>query len=849
MSDPKLLCVPVNEERSLRSAGVAVKSARQVARALINQKKRQLSKARGQLARIGGAPPEVLAGIQFRQSSSLGEGLTSPYGGLDFTKISDGFYPSQGLNKLDDSFIAELLGSAKKANAAVFIEHVAGVSRVTKSAANTPNALTPEWLSATVTQTVVTSDVSGAWLIYRLPSNSFKRYMCIRYGEGLADFRKAQTLKYSLKKTNPTTPLRVIFTGNQTPSFEGENQHRYFTLPAGVAGIDPSNIQRISMTGGLIHSDDVSLVQDPQRPYGPEFNAIRPPGAPNTMTFAYFSENIEIRHVVAHYNKLLGESWVAIKNDLVGQDLEKFLHYYPAKSSLHLHSGMFSRQSSTLWLGLAALSNPIYQVDSLALDVRPDSAGEPAGHSIIDTGPFGAARGLLASGKPLVTQATRPSNKKFDNRVGSMVIKHDDEALGPSVIQIGPFSDLARSTFFRDIGLESLLKLEYIAQMRVVSALNLVYRPFNDFATVAALYRFELGKFLVDSYVDNKDTMLDSISSASVNANIPNSVFKETWGTLAIRSLLGFKYSTIPSLPNFFGTEEKPANADRLLPLSTPSDENKISLFGDVADPNLGGQIDFKNYASPNVPAFTVGTHGMFRSDKIQKIILHWGGTQRGHLIDDGGAISAMLSRKDHVASTHFTITHDGLSVRQHADLIMAAYHAKGHNNTSIGIDMPTLGALRSSYGPRVRPGYLVIGYEVIDSPFCRTDMLIGRPQMYETTYLLIKSLISLNNPPQGVHTDQVNISDTPMGIFDDNGKTALVTNVMDSGTEKGIGAHLHVAGANGKIDGIDGYIYYALRSHLDDTAEQAFRRMKLTLSSAVKRDAQGRRYLILDRS
>lgn len=855
MPDSKILCVPIDGNNLTKSAKSTVKTARQIAQSLLRKKRKNLEKARGRLARAGGVPAEALAGARFRQTQGLvGEGLTTPYEVIDFSKINDGFFPMSGFDKINDDFIKEMFGKARKANAAVRIEYINGLSKITSSVANTANGLTPEWLGSTTIQTRTEKDVSGTWLVYKLNTQTNSRvpnmlFMCIRYGNTNADLRSAQTANFSFKKIKPSQPLRFVFSRGNIPSFLGDNAHRYFKLPVGAAGIPPERMINATVAAGILDSGVVSLKTDAQRPYGPDFNAIRPPGTPLDFNYALYAENTSIRKVVVHYNLMLRDSWQAIKDSLQGNDLDKFLHYYPHMSSLDLPSAMFSKSTRTLWARTAATRNEIFEVNPLSYDTRPFN-GQPAGHALADPGPFDESRGLLSDGETLVKQSTRPIGKKFDNRVGSVVIFHMDENITNHAgggLLVGPFNDQSRLELFLNNDLLGIAKLEAVAQLRVLCAKNLMYRPYTDYVTVAAMYRYELGLFLKNSYTDQKNTMLDNLTSQIVNDNIPNQVFQETWGTLAIRTGLGFIYENLQDLPKIFGTDDLPDNADRLLPVLVPSSPTELAAYGDLIDVDLG-PADFKNYADPTVPQFRVGEHGMFRSGKIRKIIIHWGGTQRGARIDDGGAIQAMFSRKDHVVSTHFTITHDGLKVRQHADLIMAAYHAAGHNDTSIGIDLPNIGAIRSVYRSNVRSEYVALGYEVINSPLLNGDTLIGLPQAYETMYALITLLVSLNNPPPTLHSDQFDIRNFPMGYFiDTDGTHAIYTN-KGIESDDGVGCHMHVA-THSKVDGIDGCIYYALRSQLRDTPDQAFRRMKATLSSDVKLDDQGIKYLTLDRS
>lgn len=852
MADPKILCVPVDSSVVTQKASVRVRTARQVARALLLKKTKQLTKARGRLARVGGVPPEVSAGIQFRNQQGISKTLTSPYEVIDFSKINDGFFPIAGYDKLKTDFINEIYGKYTSASAAVFFEYSNNVSSITAHVANTSNGLVPSWLGATTLNNISGEDVSGAWLIYKLRagvSNNNATFMSIRYGTSKADFRKAQKDKFSLKSIKPTTPLRIIFDRAHTPLFRGKNQHEFFELPTGVSGIPADKVKIVNLPANLIATSQVTLKNDQARPYGPEYNSIRPPGTPSDFEYAMFAEGTSIRNVLSHYNSILSQAYTEIKSNVNPNDSDKFNHYYPSPGTAFLPSGLFTRQSRKFWEKTAALSTGVFEVRGLTFDMRPNN-GQPVS-SVLDPGPFDETRGLLVDGSKLVEQATRPNNVKFDNRFGSMVIVHDDEIITDNANNApAPFNDASRMQTIKNNKMRGLEKLEAVCQLRLMCIKNLFYRPYTDYVTIAAFYRYELGLFLFNSYVDDRDNMMNTLTSQQINANIPNNIYQETWGSLALRSGMGTLYETIDKLPKFFGTDEFPSNADRLLPFSIPSDPSKISAFGDLADVNIG-QASYLNYADPNVPQFIIGQHGMFRSGKIRKIVIHWGGTRRGYGIDDGGAIAAMFSRTEHVASTHLTLTHDGLNVRQHADLIMATYHAQGHNDSSIGIDLPNIGYIARNYASSVKAGYESIGYTSVVAPVLQNKVLmIGDAQLYETMYLLIKTLIGLNTPPPTFHTDNFNIDAKPVGVFvDSDGNTCVITNKLsDSESVSGVCGHIHVTKGS-KVDGIDGYVYYALRSHLNDTADQAFRRMKLTLASPAKTDDKGRRYLVLDRS
>lgn len=859
---PKVLCVPVNSERAGKSARSALTGARNAAQGYKRMKRKQLNKARGQLAKQGGLSVQSQQSLKFRRDKNItGPGLTTPFKMINANVLNTGFETTSATDAFDDTFIKELFGAKREADFVFYSRK----SDATFEFATNPRKPSGLNLSGRIGGVDDRTD-DGCWLVY-LGLNSDRVLpgfimLGVRFGDAPADIQRAVTNGFDLKKLVDRGPVRVHFSDrglNQLILLTEKNHWVVFNISSGVASVDPTRIN-VTRTIPAELVTEASFTAKPvaERPYGPDFNAIRPPGSVKDVAYAELAENVSSRDVVNFYNKMLRESWVAIRDSLAGPDLDKFLAHYPKSNSLSLPRGAFDTSSTALWLNVAAVANSIYEVAPVSYDVRPDDQGDPPS-STLDPGPYNEKRGLLEDGTALVKGPRRPKGKKFDNRVGSLVILHTDEldeiTLEP--VGIGPLANRSNN---KNDWPEALVKLEHIVRLRVKYAKQLMYGPYNDYATVAALFRVGLGQKLFDGYVDDPATMLNTLTSTNVNANIPNNIFKETWGVLAIRVVMGSRYSEVGDLPNYAGTDQPPENADRLLPFKAPSQSDKLVAYSDIYDVDVNG-AEIRNYARPDVHGFDFGSRALFRSVPAKRIVIHWGGTQTGYLVGDGGAIAAMLSDTRHSPSTHFTINHEGTIINQHAELAATTGHAYGFNFDSAGVDIPNIGAILRAYKSSVTTGYVNIGYTVINAPFYNSalgKMLISPMNQYETMYQLIVKLCALRNPPANIHTDQLQFDPKPVGLYDDNGKPAVLVSSLVGGKDSqkftdfqsvgGVMAHLHVA-TNGKTDGIDGYIYYTLRHQFQDDSVDAYRRMKLTLQGDVKHTPDGIRYLILDRS
>jgi len=853
---PKVLCVPVNSKRSRKSARTALTGARNAAQGYRRMKRRQLTKARGQLVSQGGLSVQAQQSIKFRQDNTLNSrGLTLPFALVRSDVIGAGFLSALGGDALNETFISELFGSTVKADAAVFVDSD-GAQHVTNSGST---KITPAYTYALSSALVEPQD--GSWLVYfNLNSpyvSSYLDVLCVRFGNSASDIRRSVSEGFSLKALVGSEPIRVVFTSSSRIQLGSNNDWRYFNIPEGLGNVDAARIaEEFEVGPSIVSSSGFTAKPLGERPYGPDFNAIRPPGTPPDFPYAVVGDAVSSIDVLNFYNRLLRECWSSIRDGLNGQDRDKFLAHYPRSNSLSLPRGAFNMSSTRLWLRTTALANSVYEVSPLSFDMRPNSDGAPA-TSTRDPGPYDQERGLLTDGTPLVRGALRPDNVKFDNREGSLVVRHADEVHPLENVDVAPLRGRSND---KDVYPGELDKLEYVVRMRAKHAKLLMYGPYNDFATIASLFRAELGDFLYLNYNEDPQQMLNTLTSAQVNANIPNTQFKETWGTLAIRVVMGSRYSDVSDLPNVFGTDSPPSNATRLLPFKTPSRSDVITVYGDFYDPNLNG-AEIRNYARQDVHGFDFGARALFRSVPAKRIVIHWGGTRNGWRVDDGGAIGAMLSTTRHSPSTHFTIDHRGEVVNQHAELAATTGHAYGFNFDSIGIDIPNIGAILNSYKSSVTTGYTSIGYTVIQTPFysyALGRMLISPIKQYETMYALIEAMCALRGQVQGIHTDQLRFDPEPIGILNIEGKTAVAVSSLVGGknSEKfksfrdvgGVCCHLHVA-TTGKTDGIDGYIYYTLRYKMNDNREDAYRRMKLTLQGNVKQTPQGVKYLTLDRS
>ena len=862
---PRVLCVPINSESTGKSAQKALTGARNAVQGYKRMKRRQLSKARGQLAKLGGLSEQSTRSIQFRKENNIsGQGLTTPFKLIKADTLNRVFETEASNEKLDDTFIQELYGYKRRADF-VFYSSRSGSRDVFEFVLN-PDKPSGVDLTGYIGMVDPATD-EGSWLVYLdlerngrlLPTYTM---MGIKFDNTPAGIRSAPSKDFDISKLVADSPIRVHFSDraiNQPLLFTIKNHWNFFNIYPGVSNVDTARInETFNVPANYITESNIVFKPVSERPYGPDFNAIRPPGSSANANYALLANGVSSLDVINFYNKLLRDCWVSIRDSLNGVDKDKFLAYYPTSTSLSLPRGAFDTSSTALWSRVVAVTNSTYEVKPLSYDRRPDDQGNPA-TSVVDPGPFNAERGLLTDGTALVKSSHRPKGKSFDNRLGSLVIVHQDEIPHIRNLPNVNIGRLAGRVFDQSLIDSPFTKLEYIVRLRVKYASELMYGPYNDFATIASLFRAELGHALFTTYNDNQATMLDTITSANINNNIPRDIFKETWGSLAIRIIMGSKYAEKSDLINYFGSDQPPNNADRLIPFKTPSRSDRIAVYGDIYDVDING-AEIRNYARQDVHGFDFGNRALFRSYPAKRIVIHWGGTKNGYLVQDGGAIAAMLSNTKHSPSTNFTINHEGTVINQHAELAAATGHAYGFNFDSVGIDIPNLGAIIKSYRQTTISGYVGIGYTVINTPLYRYalgKMLIAPINQYETLYQLIVKLCALINPPANIHTDQLRFDQRPAGLLDVNGKVAVAVSslvgvkegekwyaVRDIG---GVYSHLHLA-TNGKTDGIDGYIYYVLR-YKGDNSQDAYRRMKLTLQGDVKQTSDGIRYLILNRS
>lgn len=862
---PKVLCVPINSQRIGSNASSAVVGARNAAQGYRRVRQRQLRKARGQLAKQGGISAQAQQGLMFRTANLIqGQGLTAPYKLLDAAALNDAFKTTSSSETFDDTFIQELFGLNRKADLVVYSKR-SGSASVPDTFEFAINSASKVNLTGLLGGVDANSD-DGSWLLYfNLSSGKVLptlKVLCVRFGDAPADIQRAVSKGFDIKKIVTREPVRVHFAprpAGNVLSLSTKNAWKFFNIPKVTTIVDARINATYPVPARMITEGAFTFKPVAERPYGPDFNAIRPPGTDTNFDYAVLADGASKRDVINFYNKILRECWTAIRDSLNGADRDKFLAHYPKAASLSLPRGAFYTQSAELWGRTAALANSIYEVTPLSFDKRPDAQGRPQ-TSIPDPGPFGTNRGLLVDGTSLVDSSIRPKGKKFDNRYGGLVVLHEDERASINLqnVAIGP---LANRVFDASKVPDSFTKLEHVVRLRVKYASDLMYGPYNDYATIAALFRVELGQALFDAYADDPATMLDTLTSTSINniLNRHNSIFKEAWGSLAIRVVMGSKYSEVADLPHFSDTGQHPDNADRLLPFKAPSRDDRLVAYSDIYDVDVNG-AEIRNFARADVHGFDFGDRARFRVVPAKRIVIHWGGTQVGYQAEDGGAIAAMLSNTKHSASTHFTLNHEGTVINQHAELAATTNHAAGFNFDSVGVDIPNIGAILAKYKQSMTDGYVRIGYSLIDVPFYRTGgalgkMLISPINQYETMYQLIEKLCALRNPPAGVHTDQLLFDPEPTGFFDVNGESAVTisslvgargsrtfSDMQDTG---GVYCHLHLA-TNGKTDGIDGYIYYTLRYKLGVDSPTAYRRMQLTLQGDVKQTSDGVKYLIL---
>lgn len=644
-----------------------------------------------------------------------------------------------------------------------------------------------------------------------------------------------------------------------------ENAYKYFSYE-GQGVPNPVASSHLVVPNDVISSPSfVKMVINPAEGYGPEFKGIRPPGTPDNFMLTYTAENYTAGQFLTYLNKLIAQDVESIANEQ-GTALEVQDYKIPL--------GILDRTDTRISFDVVALKSNKYTVNPVSYDRRPNRSGKikgvvaPEGTTVVDSGPFDQRRGVFIDGSVAVKSAVRPEGKDYDDRLGSIVPVYAEEidadlyvmqSLDESMVS-QCLSRLVSYSEMNNVRAWDLQKLIQIAMYRIDALASGKYKPYVDLATLTMMFNLQHGKNLLDAYNDDPASVADSITNEAFEAYRPTLNSPDLWNVSTVKGLMSvFGYSNINDLPQW-STGDEVANKDRFVPYSAPSSPNTINGYG----LEFNTSANLINWRDNSVEKFSPAFSGRRRLP-INLIILHWGGTKNGASRIDGGVYAVLSYSERSPKSTHFIIRHSG-QVAQHEDLNRVAWHVRGFNFQSIGIDTASpgfpsrmsggrSGARTETFTDNLVQAYKDIGYSVIQSPLTRSvgGIFVAPLDVYENLHLLLNDLTSLPA------SSNVQVPRKPAGLFTDSqGRksvyvtSGIVPKFADSSNPpvKSVGIMPHMYLNRTRIDDIVSHIYDILR-YLGDDSATAYRRLVLTLESQILHTTHENKrvnYLVLSR-
>ena len=867
-------CIPKRSKVGA-SAKATLNQAANTARQL-----RARNKAYQQKIQVKSIPPLVAKAYTFATSSSGNfHSFTPPFAQVDLTKLDHSFVRAQGaLGSADPAFIREMSGKATLAVHAV-IASANGIlysAKVRNASIHTkyryPYAQAPS---------VRVSLPDGIWLALRVVVQGQRKVVLIRASSTARNSSAASTIVNAVATAQKITYTNMIeidaslFDGTEVSVFvcpennvtdagkAGKNAYKYFDYKGqGVPA--PVSAATVNVPAGLVTAVAFNASVNPVEGYGPEFKATRPPGTLANFNLAYVSDTQNAAKVLSFVNDLILQDVATLNSD-------------PAVNITPEHckipSGLLDSTSAKVMFNVAALKSTIYEVPPIAYDRRGDAnrranvrnVSPPAGTLVTDPGPFGQARGVDASGAPLIKSAVRPQGKRYDDRVGAMASVYREETTSqnllspPSVVAgsklLTAHSDL--KAFLANNSLEAfdLLKILSIAIFRLRAISEEKYKPYVDVCTIAMMFNIDLGVNLLGAYVNDPARVTEALIPSNFNAYMPPVALQSwsSWGSVQVRDVMPkFGYHVVADLPAWDANNTQIASAELFLPQAAPSDATKIQAYGLSYDGPQG--VTFKNWSTQGVEHFGSNNTAK-RRQPVSLIVLHWGASANGWQNNRGYIPRSLLSTGK---STHFIVGHDG-EITQHADLGRVAWHARPYNSFAIGIDTCSPGFPYRSHGFSAanKQGFANKGYTIAACPiFSREGGVYVAPMhVYENLFNLVESLLSIQL--NGRVEFPAGPSRFP-GLFRDGSGDwgvyaagGLLVRNFNVPVADPVGVVPHMYTNPTRADDIVAYTYCCLRS-LGDSHADAYRRLVLTLEAPVKQtrhEGKSLRYLVLNRS
>lgn len=529
--------------------------------------------------------------------------------------------------------------------------------------------------------------------------------------------------------------------------------------------------------------------------FGRDFGAIRPPGTPQDTKFSY---------------------------NVSGSEARTFL------SQLGNYTG-----SSDFELGVAGKQGA--NVTLRAYDNRPSAVG---GHGLVDPGPFGAARGLLA-GVPFIPEgeSLRPAGKPFDDRRGGTVVVYPEEDIRNLINQLADTENkgilqrlyvLDNHTYI-DGFLKRGLAIAYAQEVRehATTRAGTVATILDALAEVVervTLLDSACGTTLKTAIIANNAAGgLSNITQGRLSTQTPN-----VWTT---RDVL-FAAPNNAWQNDTFYTEDERNEIIPLLVYTDTVDTTKLIINTREYIPPVG--VDFEYL--PN--ALTQARHS--RGMQAVCVVLHWGS------VDTLGALNSAGT------GTHFIVETTG-AIKQVFDVGDTAYHTGGINAALIGIDMQTthINVSPASATFNAENGLESIPIKFLE-PSYRT-LHIPPVEAYESVYKLVNTLRTLNAPNelstqdlqhrQGVVTHPDATGNTQEIVYVESG---IIHRPNSPYVMRGYLPHASLSqpGQN-KYDGVDLFIYCVLRD-LSISSADAFENMKSTLRGDLIHATHGRALLLV---